>query len=448
MRPGILRRAILTQQRAAAAIIGAVQMRPEPARRLLQSRSDCRTNGDPLTNTPEDTALEAARQHFLQGVAHFEAGRFIEAQARFEAALELAPGRASVLFNLGATHFRLGQMHEALPLLAQATAADPAQADAWTHLGLVQVALAQWRGAVDAMQRALALTPQNAALWLLCGRAQLRLGDADAAMRAYDRALAIAPGLGEAWSERGSLLRELGRNDEAARCFEQAIALGFETELNAYYLASVRGQGAPAAPPRRYVEALFDDYAADFEAHLTDQLRYSAHASLLRPLLQQGGRHRIVLDLGCGTGLCGTLIRPLADAVDGVDVSRAMLEKTRQLGVYRDLTHADLVSFVSETGRSYDLVLAADVFIYVGELAAVFKSVRRILARGGSFALTVELPPAGQDFCLLPSLRYAHSKNYIQNLAKASGFVIAHAFEAPLRYDQQRPVQGLYVYLN
>lgn len=415
---------------------------------MIQSHSERTKNGDPLTDTPTNTALDLARQNFLQGVEHFEAGHFEEARANFETALALAPGRTSVLFNLGATHFRLGQMQRALPFLEQATAADAAQADAWTHLGFVHVALAQWREAVAAMQRALALAPEDAPLWLLCGRAQLRLGAADAALIAFDRALAIAPNLAEAWSERGTLMRELKRLDEAARCFERAIALGFDTELNNYYLASVRGQNAPATPPRRYVEALFDDYAAEFESHLTHKLRYQAHESLLRPLLQQGGRYRSVLDLGCGTGLCGSLIRPLADALDGVDVSSAMLEKTRQLDAYRDLVHADLAGFLAETGRSYDLVLAADVFIYVGDLAAVFKSVRRILARGGRFALTVELPPEGQDFCLLPSLRYAHSQAYVRRLVEASGFVLANAFQAPLRYDQGRPVQGLYAYLN
>lgn len=395
-----------------------------------------------------NAALEQAREHFLQGNAHFEAGRFAEARACFEAALALAPGRPSVVANLGITFFRLAQWREAIPLLQQPTVADPGQAEGWAYLGMAHAALAQWQAAVDALARALALEPRRADLWLVYGQSQLRLSRVEPALQAFDRALAADPNLAEAWSERGSLLRELQRLDDAAACFEKAIALGADPELHRYYLASVRGAGGPAAPPRRYVEALFDSYAGDFQSHLVGKLGYQAHEALVRPLLNSGRRYPVVLDLGCGSGLCGPLIRPLADAIDGVDVSRVMLAQAGELGVYRDLIHADLAIFLAETGRSADLVLAADVFIYVGELSAIFRSVRRMLAPAGCFAFTVELLPDGEDIRLLPSLRYAHSQSYVRRLAQDHGFKLRELFTAPLRYDQLQPVQGLYVFLE
>nr|MDP2191602.1 tetratricopeptide repeat protein [Rhodoferax sp.] len=391
---------------------------------------------------------EQARQHFVEGIEHFEVGRLDQAQKFFEAALALAPGRPSVLLNLGITRFRLGQWREAIPLLQQVGAAEPDQADAWACLGLAHEALAQWQAAIDALTRALDLTPRNAHLCLARGRCQLRLDAVELAMQDFDHAVMIAPTLAEAWSTRGSLLRELHRLDDAAMCFEKAIAHGADPGLHRYYLASVRGTGAPATPPHQYAEMLFDEYASDFQSHLVDQLQYQAHESLVRPLIQAGRRYHAVLDLGCGSGLCGSLIRPLADAIDGVDVSRAMLDQARQLGVYRDLVHADLASFLIETTRRVDLVLAADVFIYVGELSAVFQSVRRILEPNGCFAFTVERPPAGQELRLLPSLRYAHSESHVRQLARHHGFSVRQIFTAPLRYDQLQPVQGLYVYLE
>jgi predicted TPR repeat methyltransferase len=265
---------------------------------------------------------------------------------------------------------------------------------------------------------------------------------------AFDRAAAVDPNLAIAWSERGSLWRDLHRLEDATLCFERALSLGADPELHHYYLASVRGTGAPARPPRRYVETLFDEYAHDFQEHLVEQLRYQAHESLVRPLLEASRRYRAVLDLGCGSGLCGELIRPLAQAIDGVDVSSAMLEQARRLGVYRDLFHADLVAFLAETNRGADLVLAADVFIYVGELSSVFQSVRRILEPTGCFALTVELAPEGRDVQLLPSLRYAHSESYVRRLAHTHGFRVRELLTAPLRYEQMQPVSGLYVFLD
>ena len=395
-----------------------------------------------------DVKLAQARELFLQGNTHFENGRLEQARSCYENALALAPGRPSVLANLGITQFHLRQWHDAVPLLREATVADPAQSDAWIYLGLCHQALEQWQAAIDSLSQALELEPGRAGLWLACGQCQLRLGLVQPALHAFDRAVEIDPKFALAWSERGSLLRELHRLEEAAPCFERAIALGADPELHGYYLASVRGTCAPAAPPRRYVEALFDEYAEDFQSHLVKTLKYQAHESLVRPLLKIGRRYRAVLDLGCGSGLCGPLIRPLAEAVDGVDVSSVMLKRAGQLGVYRDLIHADLVPFLAETSRTVDLVLAADVFIYVGELSAVFRSVRRILEPGGCFAFTVELSLDGQDVRLLPSLRYAHSEHYIRRLAQEYGFKVVDVFLAPLRYDQLKPIQGLYAFLG
>jgi predicted TPR repeat methyltransferase len=392
--------------------------------------------------------LQQASQDFFRGVQAVEAGQLQEAVRCFEAALALAPGRPSVLVNLGLTHYRLGQHAMALPLLRQAAAVDAASADAWAFLGLTHEALGQWQAGADALQRALALAPAQAGLWLSLGHCLLQCNAVEAALRAFDQAVAAGPTLARAWSERGGLLRELGRLPEAALCFEQALALGADPALHGYYLASVRGTHAPANPPRQYVEALFDTYASDFQQHLVGQLRYQAHETLVRPLLQANRRYHSVLDLGCGSGLCGQLLHGHADAIDGVDVSSAMLAQARQHGVYRALVHAELGAFLAQANRADDLVLAADVFIYIGELSEVFQQVRRILRPAGCFAFSVELSPGGQDVHLLPSLRYAHSERYVLNLAQTHGFKPRDRFTAPLRHDQGAPVQGLYVLLD
>lgn len=395
-----------------------------------------------------EPALEQARKHFFDGIAHFENGRFEAALACFEASLALAPGRPSVLGNLGIAQFHLGRAREAVRTLQRATAADPANADAWFGLGMSQFSLENWAAAEDALARGLVLVPKRLDLWLVLSQCRLRQNKVEAALQALDRAIEVDPGFAPAWSERGGLLREVHRLEEAAACFEKAIALGGEPELNRFFLASVRGEAAPATPPRTYVESLFDGYAHDYESHMVGRLQYRGHETLLRPLLQAGRRFGEALDLGCGTGLCASLIRPIADAIDGVDVSGAMIEQARRSGLYRELFHADLARHLAETARSYDLVLAADVFIYVGELAQVFRAVRRILRPGGCFAFSVELAGSGKDVVLLPSLRYAHSGDYVRALAADSGFTLTAFNEAPIRHDQRQPVAGGFFYLG
>jgi predicted TPR repeat methyltransferase len=395
-----------------------------------------------------EAVLEQARKLFFEGIAHFEGRRFEQARASFESSLALAPGRPSVLGNLGITLFHLGRLEDAVRTLSEATAADPNNADAWFCLGLSHFALGRWAEAADDLARGLTLVPERVDMRLTYSQCCLRQNKVEQALQALDRALAIDPGFAPAWTERGSLLRETHRLEEAAACFEKAIAAGGDAQLNGFYLASVRGKAGPAAPPRPYVEGLFDNYAKDYEGHMVGLLRYRGHEELVRPLLESGRAFGEVLDLGCGTGLCAALIRPVAGDIDGVDLSGAMIEQTRKTGFYRTLHHADLAQHLAETERRYDLVLAADVFIYVGELADVFRAVRRILRPGGCFAFSVELAGEGSGTVLLPSLRYAHAEDHIRALAAASGFTVSEVRKAPIRYDQHKPVAGAFFYLT
>ena len=392
---------------------------------------------------------EQAKAFFFEGNALFEADRLDEALSRYQAALALVPGRPSILANLGVTQCRLGHWAEAVATLSQATKADPTHRDAWVALGLSHEALSNWAGAAHALQQGVRLGASTPQIHLSLAMCLLRLDRPDGALAALDRALALDPTLAEAWSQRGSVLRDAGQHAEAARCFEQALAHGGDETLHRFYLASVKaGEAAPAQPPRAYVEALFDEYADDFQHHLIHQLKYQAHETLLAPLRMGDPRYPLVLDLGCGTGLCGQLIRPHADAVDGVDLAQAMVEQARASGAYRQVVQGELLEFLRSHSEPADLVIAADVFIYVGALDGVFAAVRERLKPSGCFAFSVELATGAEELQLRPSLRYAHAPAYVQRLAQAHGFQVRQTWQAPLREDQQKPVMGLYVLLE
>jgi predicted TPR repeat methyltransferase len=428
-----------------------------------------------------------ARSHFLDGVQLFESGRLQEAETRFLASLALLPGRASTLSNLGATRICLGRPAEALPVLDEALAQAPDDLEALGHRGAAlialqrhaealacfdqvlatepeQVAASQGRArALDALdrpeaallafERLLALEPSLADAWVRRGQLLRRLNrGADEALASFERAVALAPDFGEAWSERGSMLKDLGRCDEAAHCFRQALAHGADAELNAFFLASMSGepQAAPGAAPEHYVRSLFDSYADDFDQHLVGVLNYSAHRTLTAPLpgLRRGGRFRSALDLGCGTGLCGPEVRAFADRLAGVDLAPRMLEKARARNVYDELVAADVVEHLRLTGERHDLVLSADVFTYIGDLAPVFEGVARVLEPGGLFCFSIELADDALDFELKPRMTYAHSQRYVMGLAARFGFSVSQRFSQPYREDQTRSLPGLYVFLT
>lgn len=427
--------------------------------------------------------FEAAREWFLEGIAHFQINDFARAEDCFLASLARAPGRVSTLVNLGATRLKLGRPTDALQSLDEAVGLRADDADAWSHRGVALGDLGRADEAVASHGRALeldpgratdlfhrglarnvrgrhdealrdfasvlALKPADGEAWFRHGQTLQLLDRHDEALASYDKALASDPGHAQAWSNRGGILRDMKRLAEAADCYEQALAHGADEALHRYFLAAVRDGPAPAQPPGPYVESLFDHYAEDFDAHLLQALRYQAHAVLVDGLAGLASRWFVhALDLGCGTGLCGPLVKPRVERLDGVDLSGAMLDKARALGVYTELTRSDLVEHLRSTPARHDLVLAADVFIYIGDLVPVFEGVSRVLQPQGVFCFSVELAGGGDDFELRPSLRYAHSERFVRRLAESHGLALRQCLRQPIREEQGAPIDGLFVYLE
>lgn len=392
-------------------------------------------------------ALEQARDLFLAGIRHFEQGQLSSARDSFEQALRLAPGRPSVISNLALTRLRQGDHAGAGELFRALTECEPAELEHWRQLALCEKKLGHWAAAASALEHLLQAGAAGAD-WLDYAACHARAGQPDQALAAVDQALALAAHDAQAWSMRGSLLRERGDYRAAADCYRQALAHGGDAEMNGYYLASLSGQAAPAAPPSRYIAELFDDYATDFQAHLVEQLGYQGHARLLAPLLAAGRRYATAVDLGCGTGLCGQLLAPLSDSLDGVDLAPGMVEQSRALGLYRQLDCAELNVYLRQRTAPAELFVAADVFSYLGDLAESFRQVRRLLLPGGRFAFTVEQHIGSEDFVLQPSLRYRHSEAYLRRLAQASGFSVLDLQVDTLRHDQGRPIAAYYVHLG
>lgn len=396
-----------------------------------------------------NSPLEQARLAFLAGIEQFENRAFEAAAEAFELALQHAPGRPSVLLNLGVASVQLGRFERADDCLRQALAADPDQLDAWLAWGVAQMALGDWVGALHSHGQAAALGAEGAEFclrWGQCLAHQRRFAEA---LRAFDQAVQQAPDWAEAWSQRAHVLRDLGQTAQAIGGYQRALQLGADAELHRYYLAALDPAQPLVNAPAAYVEKLFDQYADDFDAHLVGQLGYQGHRVLLEQLpLPKASRFERVWDLGCGTGLCGGLIRPQADQLLGVDLSSAMVAKAQALGVYDRLHVGELLAFIGAEPAPADLVLAADVFIYIGRLEAVFEALSPRVRPGGWLAFTIEEADPGLSVQLHPSLRYAHALAYIEGLAAQHGWHWAKLHRAPLRMDQSRPLMGAYIYLQ
>ena len=410
--------------------------------------------------------FERAKALFFEGHALLETGRPDEAAARFEASLALAPGRASTLANLGVARVEAGHHAAAIDVLESALALEPDDLSSRSYLAVALAALGRHAEALACHDAVLARAPERPRNWLRRGEA-LRFLDRHAeALEAFERALALDATLVAAWTHKGSLLRDAGRTAEAAHAYRQALDQGGDPDLLGYYLASVTGHGAPPAAPAAYVAPFFDEYADEFERHLAEALDYRAPQALVEAIGALGLRRwRSALDLGCGTGLCGALLRPFVARLEGVDLSARMLDHARRRGAYDALVQGDVAAhLVAMPAGAYDLIVAADLFIYIGDLGPVFAAAARALEAGGVFAFTVEALPVGEaaapasdasaasasaaGHVLLPTLRYAHAEPYLRALASRHGFTVAMLAPGVLRREQHRAVDGLYAVLQ
>ena len=250
----------------------------------------------------------------------------------------------------------------------------------------------------------------------------------------------------------------LGQFEEAARCYRAWLAEEPDNEIARHHLAACSGQGVPDRAPDRYVATLFDGMAEQFDHRLVSILAYDG-PGVMRSLLADrvpADQSRDILDAGCGTGLCGPVLAPIARRLTGVDLSQAMLEKARARGVYDRLIHAELTAFLqnrpaaidpAEIDRpGFDLIVMADSLIYFGDLGGVFDAIAGSLRPGGLFAFTLELLPqddgTAPDFALRPSGRYAHSARHWTQRLLERGFHIRRSEAIVIRQEFCQPIHG------
>lgn len=278
-------------------------------------------------------------------------------------------------------------------------------------------------------------------------------GDLAGAADLIRQAVELAPVFASAWFALGEIEEQLGRPDAAIAAFRRARAADPEDRHGAgLHLARLRAEEAAGTMTPAYVRGLFDQYAPRFDAALT-ALSYAA-PGLLRAAVEaacRGQRRRMhfgtMLDLGCGTGLAGAAFRPCVDWLVGVDLSAAMIEQARAKGLYDALHVADVAEFLQrEAARNaeFHLIVAADVFVYVADLASILTAAARVLAPGGMLAFTVETH-VGEGVVLGDKLRFAHGRACVREAIARAGLELITLEDASTRTENNLPVPGLLV---
>jgi predicted TPR repeat methyltransferase len=198
------------------------------------------------------------------------------------------------------------------------------------------------------------------------------------------------------------------------------------------------------------VASAFDQFSESYD----DKMSHSNYTApqLLFDAMQEflpGIPNRLaILDAGCGTGLCSGLFRPLAHRLDGVDVSCGMIEKARQRGLYDHLETLDLISYLTKSSTTYDLIISAGVFQFFSNMETLFAGANKVLRNGGYLSFTVDkLDAEGRKYEVSPRANsmYLHHPDYICSVATATDFAIVKSREIIDRNDmiQNKPVPGI-----
>lgn len=397
--------------------------------------------------------------HNSLGLALHHQGLFLEAVAHYQKAILLRPDLVDVCFNLGNSQRALGNLDAAIANFRQTLANSPDNVDAHICLGLAFQEQGKHIEAVESYQNALAIRPDLAAVHNNLGTAFQHLLRFENAAASYRQAVTIQPTYIDAHCNLGRLLKQFGKPEQAILCFQEVLKIDPQSGIAHHEIATLRGS-APERAPDDYIVSVFDEYAEKFDAHLQEHLDYMVPqkiASLVVAHRNRASPKMDALDLGCGTGLAGAAIAPLCKQLVGVDLSANMLHKANERNIYQRLVRSDLLSMMKlEAAASYDLILAADVFVYVGKLDDIIQEAKRLLRPSGMIAFSVKaLEPSGSanavgargddaspDFELMPSGRYRHAKKYLAALSQMNNFSVLEQELTQFRMEKNKPVNG------
>ena len=384
--------------------------------------------------------------HFY-GLLKHQTGRSGEAVALVRRAIELEPDEAGMHSNLGNIFFELDRPDLAVQAFEVAIVLDPGSIDARNNLGVALRALRRIDEAEEVYREAIALEPTHREAWDNLGRLLGATGRIDEAIAAHSRALELEPRNADTRRLLVAAYAATGEFERALTLLRQWLADDPTNPAAQHLVAAISGEDVPARASDRYVETMFDSFADSFD-HKLARLDYQA------PQLVGGavalacgmpGPVFEVLDAGCGTGLCGPYLKPIARRLAGIDLSANMLARAGRRGDYDELVQTELTAFIVAHPGRFDVIVSADTLCYFGSLDEVLAAAHPCLRPGGVLVFTVEEAEDAEAFRLNAHGRYSHGRDYVAGALAAAGFASVEIVQAELRFERGRPVGGLLV---
>ena len=384
----------------------------------------------------------------------YSAGRLEKARLGFKKMLRVSPGNTLALYNLGMIAHHTNDNHAAIQYMleAQANVQSRTQLTAifYCNLGAMFIAVNDSDQALDALGKALSMDPGLAIAHNNMGNVLSLKDRLEDAVVAYNSAIRLDPKFTDAYVNLGGILMKLDRIKAATTCYKRAAALNPDHPTAGHLYASLSGKDLDTAS-HAYVRKLFDDYSENFEKSLVGTLEYSMPVMLREVFDSIEERPQVftnMIDLGCGTGLVGKAFSAIAERMTGIDLSSQMIEKAGEIGLYDQLLVGSIDEEFEKLQTSYDLIICADVFPYIGNLNRIFLIASRHCVSEGYFAFSTERSDEVSEYMLQSTGRFVHSSQYIKTLCDNHGFKLLVLKQVKLRKQADAWILGDLVVLQ
>ena len=385
---------------------------------------------------------------FSLAAQHHQKGNYKDAENLYKQILEVNPTHYQSLGNLGLLAKQFNKYNISKGLLEKAIQTNPNFANAHYNLGNVYQGLGETQQAINCYQQAIQINPNFTNAHYNLGNTYQELGETQQAINCYQRVIQISPNHADTYHNLGVLMKQVGETQQAINYYQQAIALydhvlisnpndqrAHTSRQSTLHLLNSQVGVTTKTAPKHYIQSLFDDYAKRFDHHLTETLDYKVPQLLKNRLATQLGSNLtfdMAIDLGCGTGLSGEAFRPICRQLVGIDLSPKMIEKAEKKQVYDSIENGEINKYLERNSEKYDLFIATDLLIYVGDLTRLFSNVSKASKSKAIFLFSTE-SVKNIDYILTSEVRYAHSTDYINQLAKLHKFNILRVENTTIR---------------
>ena len=371
------------------------------------------------------------------------------ARKYYALALAQEPYYIEAMYNMAMTYESTGDKREVKRRLQTILEIHPKNLRAMRKIADIMMDEHNYYGAEQILNMTTQVAPDHAPTWSKIADCLIQQDEYSSAITVLERTLNLEE-TSYTWIQLGVVQRELQSqntlpvsNEDIAYSFQQALRLNPDSGKAQYLLNMIEGV-TPQRAPSDYVTGLFDFYAPKFEEHLVDILGYQTPQKLKEFLFEHTSARHFpnIFDLGCGTGLMGSIMHPHCEAIFGLDLSSRMIQEAKKKNIYTELFQEDIFSLSELNIPKMNLVIAADVLVYIGNLEPLFSALPPTMNDGAYLLFSVEECP--EDFVLGTEARFLHSLQHIHTSLPSSIQIVATQ-RAPLRKNNDLWVEGLLI---